>query len=81
MRMLAGRVWRDDGLVPPPDEHLPQASGIIGAISEKSLGLTLHREQAARRFEIADVPVVIKRARGRPISSVQAASDAWASRK
>lgn len=54
--MLAGRIWRDDGLNPPSGEYLPQTSGIISAIGEKSLGLMSHREQAARTVEVMDVP-------------------------
>lgn len=53
--MLAGRVWRDDGLDPPPGKHLPQASGIISTIGEKPFGLMSHREQTARPFEVVNV--------------------------
>lgn len=56
VRMLAGRVWRDDGLDPPPGKHFPQASGIVSAIREEPLGLLSHREQAARSFEVVNVP-------------------------
>jgi hypothetical protein len=41
---------------PTPGEHLPQTSGVIGAIGQKPLGLMSHREQAARAFAIVDVP-------------------------
>ena len=54
--MLAGRVWRDDGLDAPPGEHVPQTPGVIGAIGEKPLGLMSHRQQAARPVEVVDVP-------------------------
>src|SRR6185437_12972678 len=56
VRMLAGRIWRDNGRNPPPGKHLPQTFGIISAIGEKPLGLMPHREQAARSFEVVDVP-------------------------
>ena len=54
--MLAGGVWRDDSLDPPPGEDLPQTPGIIGTIGEKPLGLMSHGQQAARSLEIVDVP-------------------------
>jgi hypothetical protein len=54
--MLAGWVWRDDGLDPPPSEHVPQTSGVISAIGEKPLGLMSHRQQAVCALRVVDVP-------------------------
>lgn len=54
--MLAGRVWRDDGLDAALAQLVSQALCIIGAIGKKSLRLMPHRQQAARPFEVVDIP-------------------------
>jgi hypothetical protein len=55
MGMLAGRIWRDDGLDPSLGEFLAQAVGIISPVGENSLGPMAHREQATHSDKVVDV--------------------------
>ena len=72
MGMLAGRIWRDDGLDPSLGEFLAQAVGIIGPVGENSLGPMAHREQATHSDKVVDVAGCDQQDVGRPISSVSA---------
>ena len=55
MRMLAGRIWRDDGFDPPLREFLAQASGIIGSVGDDALRPKPQGEQAASTVEVVNV--------------------------
>ena len=55
MGMLAGWIWRDDRSDPSLREFLAQAVGVIGPVSENSLGAMAHGKQATGSGEVVDV--------------------------
>ena len=55
MGMLAGWVWRDNGLNPPLLQGFAKAPGVIGAVSKQALWLVAALQQAARAFKIMNV--------------------------
>ena len=53
--MLAGRIWRDDGLDPALCEPIAQAACIISAISQQSAGQAGCGQELAGTGEIMAV--------------------------
>jgi len=53
--MLAGRIWRDDGLDPAFCEPIAQAACIISAIGEQSAGQAGRGQEFAGTNEIMAV--------------------------
>ncbi len=72
MRMLAGRIWRDHGLDTACGQFVAQAPGIVSSIGQQAAWVAAMPIKPRAPTKSWVLPGVIRKASGRPTSSVSA---------